>query len=499
MITIQSVMLVALGFLLATLLALVLAPAYRARAMRLTYRHIRRTIPLTDAELRLDRDRLRAQYAVRIHDLETKLEKARLTAARQQVDVNRRDASITQLESERAQLRADLEQNVNARHVLEQTITDRIPNLEQRLAETRNLLEQRDRELASITSETSKSVRALDEVMQINAQQRSEIERLNAIVATRTNRSRGDDKRFESEVALRSELEALRAKTRDQESLIARLQAVIAGPGTTGTDVLAQANGSDAHHDGDRELERLRRDLAEAEATLKSVGEQSASTEAGETALKSKVQSLDAVVEEQAATIRRLEAALAAYEKGDAAGRSISLKDSKLAMKARIAALQTEVEDRTATVQKLRAELASANERLALQSAQHMEEMRRLRTGAPGAPSARRQAISSARRSLAERIGEANPALAASIRTPISYRESDPSAPPSTEERTAENGPPAPSTASATGSPQPNGAFSHINGADMTSANEPDKTGISQPETPGKARLLDRLATLSKP
>ena len=37
MITIQSVMLVALGFFLATLIALVLAPAYRARAMRLTF------------------------------------------------------------------------------------------------------------------------------------------------------------------------------------------------------------------------------------------------------------------------------------------------------------------------------------------------------------------------------------------------------------------------------------------------------------------------------
>ncbi len=68
-------MLVALGFLLATLIALLLAPAYRARAMRLTYKQIRRTLPLTDDELIVERDRLRAHYAVRIHDLETSWKK----------------------------------------------------------------------------------------------------------------------------------------------------------------------------------------------------------------------------------------------------------------------------------------------------------------------------------------------------------------------------------------------------------------------------------------
>src|SRR5690606_1473176 len=88
-ITIESTMLVALGFLLATLIAVLLAPAYRARAMRLTYKHMRRVMPLTESELLLDRDRLRAHYAVRIHELETKLEKLRLAAARQQVEVNR--------------------------------------------------------------------------------------------------------------------------------------------------------------------------------------------------------------------------------------------------------------------------------------------------------------------------------------------------------------------------------------------------------------------------
>lgn len=481
-------MLVALGFFLATLIALLLAPAYRARAMRLTYRQIRRTIPLTESEILADRDRLRAQYAVRIHDLEAKLEKARLASARQQVELNRRDASINALESELAKVRAELEENVNARRVLEQTVTNRIPVLEQRLADARNLLEQRDRELAAVTSDTGKSVRALDEVMQINAQQRAEIERLNAALASRTVRSRADshDKRLESEVALRSELEALRAKARDQESLISRLQALITG--SADPDRLAHANGAEVV-DRDLELERLRHDLAQAEAALKSVSEQT-EAQAAQTVdeeLRTKLRSLETLVDEQTATIRRLEAELATYKQGDA-GKSLSLMDSKIAMKARIAALQTELEDRAAMVQKLRAELASVNERLAFQSAQFMEEMRRLRTGTPtGAGPSRRQSATPARRSLAERIGEANPALAASLRS-TSPRVMD-----GKQKTDAGNGqtPPQLPTSS-----RPNGpATAEREQLAVTEAGSDAKNAADGEH---RSRLLERIASLSK-
>ncbi len=486
-------MLVVLGFLLATLIALVLAPVYRARAMRLTYKHIRRVLPLTDGELVVDRDRLRAQYAIRIHDLETKLEKARLTAARQQVDVNRRDATITALETELTQLRSDLEQNVNARRVLEQTVMDRLPAVEQRLTETRSLLEQRDRELAAVTAETGKTVRALDEVMQINAQQRAEIERLNGIIASRGLRSRvgARDSRFESEVALRSELEALRAKTREQESLIARLQTLVTTPSEPGR--LARANGNGAAHDQEIELERLRRDLAEAESALKSVSEHADANGAADETARARLQSLDNLVEKQASKIRQLEAALAAYEKGGGDGRSM-LKDSKIAMKARIASLQAEVEDRTATVEKLRAELASANERLALQSAQFRDEMRRLRTAAPAAERADEKA--SVRRSLAARITEANPALAASLRSgPMrsTARQSD-----DTNAREA-----SPQLPDGAGEPvdRANGkTVSHEAAKDSGKPAEPAPAESDRPDADAQSqsRLLDRIASISK-
>src|SRR5690606_2664432 len=504
-------MLVALGFLLATLIAVLLAPAYRARAMRLTYKHMRRVMPLTESELLLDRDRLRAHYAVRIHELETKLEKLRLAAARQQVEVNRRDATISALESELAKLRSELEENVNARRVLEQTVMDRLPAVEQRLAETRKLLEQRDRELATITADTSKNARALDEVMQINAQQRAEIERLNAVIATRglrTNRG-SRDPRFENELALRSELEALRAKTREQESLISRLQTLVTMPSQAGQ--AGRANGGGSSTEQEAELDRLRRDLVEAESALKSIAEQSDGKEVADDTMRARLQSLENLVADQAAKIKRLEAALAVYEKGEGDGRAISLKDSKIAMKARIASLQAEADERAATIEKLRAELAAANERLALQAARFRDEVRRLRAGPAPAAMQKDEPKAAARRSLAQRITDVNPALAASlragsygiIRRKMTAEPGDEPAPVNGDEEKAApqrmNGPSADGSAAVKAD-----AAAKADGKENGKAAEAEATAEVEAAAPAesdaqaKPRLLDRLASISK-
>lgn len=480
-------MLVALGFLLAMLLALALAPAYWARAARLTRRQISRSMPVTEAEIRADKDRLRAEYAVRIHNLESKLEKARLSAARQQVEVNRRDAAISSLQAELAQHRTDLEQNVNARRVLEQTVMDRLPAVEKRLAESRTLLEQRDRELAAVSAETGKTVRALDEVMQINAQQRSEIERLNSLVSTRAVRNRGslNDARFDGEMALRSELDALRARTRDQENLINRLQALVSEP-SAGAHA-PRLNGSERAPAGEAELERVRRDLAEAELALRSVSDQA--TGAGSSGeIETKLSELTASLDEKDANIRRLEAALAAYQEGEAGSRS--LKDSKIAMKARISSLQSDVDSQAETIQKLRAELAAANERAALQSAQHMDEMRRM--GLVTGPVVPVKRSTTQRRSVAERIGEAKPALASSMKT-VTRRFGDqvPALAPAEADL---------DQAKAAFAGETSKAPAAGNGVGVRSAEDGNgaaaRPGADAPEP--KPRLLDRLAGLSK-
>jgi hypothetical protein len=502
----QHVMLVALGFLLASLIVVALAPAYWARSVRLTTQRIRQTLPLTEDEIRADKDRIRAEYAIRIHKLETQVEHAKLAAARQQVELNRRDAAISALEREFERLTSALEEHQNARRVLEHTVTDRVPVIEQRLAEARKLLEQRDGEVAALNADTVRSVRALDEAMQINAQQRAEIERLTTVLSTRAARNRDalSDPKFDGEVALRSEIEALRAKTRNQADVITRLQAMahaaadaVEPPGVQGSE----RNGRPASGGADGELERLQRDLSHAEAALKAVRDKAEVGQSGQAALEAQVQALRANAEEQARTIKRLEASLAVYEADGSESRSLSIKDSKIAMKSRLRALQSEVGSQSELIEKLRAELAASNERLALQSAQFRDEMRRLGAGTlPASGQARHSAAVRAKRSLAERISQAMPELATS---PARLADG-PAAPPARNQAMSANPAASPASVNAesdsSAHQQPAGIGARDAVANGTSVVREAKTAAEHKrgEPQLKRRLLDRISGIEK-
>ena len=415
MINILSVMLVSLGFLAAALIALLVAPAYRRRAVRLTTEEIKRSMPLTEAEIRADKDKIRAEYAIKLHEFERKLENASLDAARQSVEINRRDALISGLEGEIGKLKTALDEHENARRVLEHTVMERLPKVEHRLAEAKRLLFQRDREISILTQSAEKQGRALDEATQINTQQRDEIHRLNAAITTRAARNREGlgDPRFDGEVALRSEIEALRAKTRDQASLITRLQTLLvrAGVAADGTGVKAGNGALPDAVQGDMDAARLRSDLAEAESALRLVQPTPAAMAVPQnSALETELRAAKAENRDQAAEIARLKAALATYEAGEGDERG-GAKDSKIAMKARLSSLEAENQQQLVTIQSLRADIAGTNERLARQAAHFRDEMRRLGAGTlPISADTRRASYEpQPRRSLTDRINEPRP------------------------------------------------------------------------------------------
>lgn len=387
-------MLVALGVLSAALIVIGLLPPYRRRVQRLTSEEIRRSIPLTEAEIRADKDKLRAQYAIRVHKLEAEVEQQKLAAARQRIEMNRRDARLTELQDEQERMRVALEENVNARRVLEHTVTDRLPRLEQQLEMARGLIDARDNEMVSLKSESTRSVRALDDAMQLNAQQRAELERLSASLtsARMPGPERFAETRFDGEMALRSEIEALRAKTREQAQLIQRMQG---GEAMAGSDV-----------------EQLRRELADAETALRSARESAQNGSFDRAAAEAQAKALNARIDEQGSEIARLNAALAVYEASgagadDTADKRVTVPGNRLASKARASAMQAQLAQQNDTIQRLRAELAANNERLARQAAHYTEEMRRL--GAGGVPTSldpRRGREGGPRRGLADRISQ---------------------------------------------------------------------------------------------
>ena len=418
-------MLVALGFFTAGLIGFLLAPLYGRRSARIATEKLRATMPLTSAEIAADKDRLRAKYALTIHKLEQKLEKSAYAAARQRVEINRRDAGISELEGEVERLRATLEEHENARRVLEQTIADRMPKVELRLNEAKKLLFQRDRELSNLTQSSERQKQALEEATQINTQQRDDLHRLNATLAARAARNRETlaDPRFDGEVALRSEIEALRAKTRDQAAVIARLQGELTKAGAQGdrlpgfiprADEIAPAAPSPdaagapilAGVDPTAEINRLRKSLVEAENALRSARGMAEAGHAGQAALEAEVRQMKTANQDQTAEIARLKAALATYEAEDAGDRAV--KESKVAMRARLSALEAESAEHANTIQRLRAEIAAANEKLARQAAHFMDEMRRLGAGTlPTGP--RREATVRPKAPLVDRINAPRP------------------------------------------------------------------------------------------
>lgn len=405
MISIQTGMLVLLGCLIASLAWLLLASAFWSRAVRLTTERLKRSMPVSEAEIKADRDRLRAEQAIRVHKLETRLEQATLERARHLIDINRRDASISALETDIVTIRADLEENQNARRVLEQTVTDRLPKVEARLAEAKRLLFNRDREIADLTQSAKRHKLALEEASSINAQKAAQIDRLSSALTVRG--ARGRPPRAEGEVATRAEAEALRIKTREQAALIDRLQRRLGqGYALPGPVAMLAAPSS-----GDSDVDRARENLSEAEATLNAVRSPPPAAPAADANAPEQdreIRTLKARTEDQAGEIARLKAALAAFEQTDTGG----LKNSKIALKARAGSAEAQAERQSATIGRLRAELAAANERLARQAAHFMDEMRRFGGGTN--PTSGRGALRDPeRRKLVERVAQVRPALTA--------------------------------------------------------------------------------------
>ena len=370
-------MLVSLGFLLAILLAFVVAPAYWGRAVRLTTQRLRQSLPMSEAEIRADRDRLRAQHAIHVHKLETTVASAHTSLARQKVDISRRDTRIGELERKVSELETNLEAKNNALHVLEQTIMDRVPRVEKKLEEARDLVTRRDGEIAALQADANKTFRALEESMEINLQQRLEIDRLKSSLASRHERSvreRANNTAYESDMALRAEAEALRARTREQAAMISKLQELLK----------ENIDTSDAEGDGQRESVAAR--LLQIDRNVQAEHSGNAPDMEHDTNAaaqnKQAMDELKAKLEMQDVEIEKLRAALKVFENDDVNPKSVSLRDMmRSARKSRIAGLEKETAAQAEIIRKLRAELASTNDRSARQAAYYVKQLRKLGAG----------------------------------------------------------------------------------------------------------------------
>ena len=179
---IQAIMLIALGFLIASLIGVLLAPSLWSRASRLSKKRLEATLPLTLAEIEANQDQLRATYAVRVRRLESSLASRKQKAANQLVDNSRLQMQIVALKDQITDLDLQLSERRNAATVLEQTITKRFPELDREITAVRAQLQERSYELQDLTSRLARREEELAATQEAAASYQEELQRLHQVL-----------------------------------------------------------------------------------------------------------------------------------------------------------------------------------------------------------------------------------------------------------------------------------------------------------------------------
>src|SRR5215207_2636538 len=92
-------MIFALGFVAASLIALLIIPAVNARAERLARRRAEALFPMSIAELTAEKDHLRAEFAVTQRRIEQKAETAQAIKFQSMEELGRRAMKVQELDN----------------------------------------------------------------------------------------------------------------------------------------------------------------------------------------------------------------------------------------------------------------------------------------------------------------------------------------------------------------------------------------------------------------
>ncbi|TPI16807.1 hypothetical protein FJW06_00330 [Mesorhizobium sp. B4-1-3] len=228
---VQSVLFFVLGFLCAVFLVSLVAPAVWRRAVILTRRRLEASLPLTQAEIQADKDRVRAEYAMTTRRLEMTVKNLQEKVAEQLVEIGRGREALKGLAVEtkdKNQALSDL-QAKNAE--LRQREED-LQRLSEKLAQTERALEKRALELQKLEqmyedASFSSSNRQIELVAR-----ESELEKLASDIALLKGQRKEADRRNQEiaseSKAAREALKVEKKKTAELEKKVERLLATLA-------------------------------------------------------------------------------------------------------------------------------------------------------------------------------------------------------------------------------------------------------------------------------
>ena len=168
---IESVMYFGIGFLVAALLCLLFVPLVHNRAVRLTMKRLEAATPLSIAEIRADKDQLRAEFAMSTRRLEMSVEKMKAKTTTQLVELGKKAAAINQLKKELGEKTA----TIFALEARDKTLRDQLRATEEEFQIKSSALREAGRQLADKEAELTKLLGELGERSLIADSQRTEI------------------------------------------------------------------------------------------------------------------------------------------------------------------------------------------------------------------------------------------------------------------------------------------------------------------------------------
>lgn len=175
---IEPIMYFAIGFFAAALLGLLFVPLVHNRAVRLTMRRLEAATPLSIAEIRADKDQLRAEFAMSTRRLEMSVEQMKTKTTTQLAELGKKTDAINQLKKELGEKTA----MIFALEARDKTLRDQLRSTEEEFALKSNALHEAERTLADKEAELKKLVAELGEHSISADSQRVEVAALHAQV-----------------------------------------------------------------------------------------------------------------------------------------------------------------------------------------------------------------------------------------------------------------------------------------------------------------------------
>jgi len=227
---IQSAMYFALGFLVCGLLGLIVLHFVWRRTVRLTSRRIHAAVPTEISDIRAEKDRMRAEFALATRKLEKLLDAEKEKNVRQRLDLTARDETLRAIVAERDAKAESAGELLGREEELRRTLRSREDEL---LRNTSKL-----REVERLLDQRSKELEAYRETLHGQAGGREKVEALSKETDTVL--------RLQQELTERSsELETLRKRLTEQEEENATLRIGLVNQDLT-SKAAAQSEASEA-------------------------------------------------------------------------------------------------------------------------------------------------------------------------------------------------------------------------------------------------------------